>query len=691
MKAKKQTGGLHWTLLCALTAVGGAQAAPVGLPDPPMISGAALNNVTIRATNTQPFKLLFGNPADPSLESVTVEGLYLYQTAPCPGCERADLLPARLAVSRGQRVSVRLDNALAAVPAGETTDVNLHVHGGIVPPNVPPDPCGVRGDDVFVVSHANGGQANCRSHGNHVMGADSMQMVEGSLRYEYRFPTSHPSGLNWYHPHVHGSAEAQVGGGMSGLMTVGDLWDDIYINCALPDTRVAATQPSARCGSTSAVGAERSARTRVRERFVLLKDVQIARQSNGTYGRVSPFDKQLCTGGANRLGYCADGSANRRWVFSVNGVAYPTVSVAQSQSEIWRIANASADVTYRLQWVVTQGSSSLPVGTVLPVRVLSQDGATLNSSIGSAMASISTLMPGARTEVLLDPCAMGIGERSGARGCYVGQEVVAELRTLGVDTGASPGAGAGDQWPALAMAQVRFLPSAQPRDIVPLRSIAPAGDPSGGAVPVPAPEAAPMPSNGAVSALHTPVAPLLRLPCTPDPLAHDQARVIRFNNGAVPGGEFFGIRAEKSRLVLPRDPSRIDLPDLTPQPDLQTGYSRVEDANSQSRLCIRHGRVERWVVINDSQECHNFHIHQMRFKVRRIQPGNTPADAQCLGDRVASLANDAWHDNFPVPPGARVLIDMPFNRPEQLGRFVYHCHILEHEDKGMMAVVEVVR
>jgi len=679
----------HWPLLWALIGAGVAQAAPVGLPDPPVISGAALNHVTIRATNTQPYKLLFGNPSEPSLESLTVDGLYLYQTAPCAGCDRADLLPARLAVTHGQRVSVRLDNALAAVPAGETTDMNLHVHGGIVPPSAPFHPCGVRGDDIFVVSHANGGAANCQSHGSHVMGADSMQMVTGSLSYEYRFPHSHPSGLNWYHPHVHGSSEAQVGGGMSGLLTVGDLWDDLYINCALPGSRAAATQPSARCATSSAAMAERSARVRVRERFLLIKDVQIARQRSGTYGRVSPFDKQLCDGGANRLGYCSNAPGDRRWVFSVNGVAYPTVSVAQSQSEIWRIANASADVTYRLQWVVTQGSGNLPVGTVLPVRVLSHDGATLNSSTRSASASISTLMPGARTEVLLDPCAMGIGARAGTRECYVSQEVVAELRTLGVDTAGRPGAG--DQWPAVALAQVRFQPSFQPSDPVPLRSLAPVGDAAGSAAPASGPEAEAMLPDGGSSLLHTPVAPLLRLPCTPDVLAPGQARVIRFNNGAIAGGEFFDIRAEKSRLVLPQDPSRIDLPDLTPQPDLQTGYSRMEDVKSQSRLCIRHGGVERWVVINDSQECHNFHIHQMRFKVRRIQPGNTPADAQCLGDRAASLANDAWHDNFPVPPGARVLIDMPFTRPEQLGRFVYHCHILEHEDKGMMAVVEVVR
>ena len=61
----------------------------------------------------------------------------------------------------------------------------------------------------------------------------------------------------------------------------------------------------------------------------------------------------------------------------------------------------------------------------------------------------------------------------------------------------------------------------------------------------------------------------------------------------------------------------------------------------------------------------------------------------------------AWHDTLPVPPRiqiddthfspGRVFIFIPFIAPEQVGSFVFHCHILEHEDHGMMADVEVIR
>jgi len=51
---------------------------------------------------------------------------------------------------------------------------------------------------------------------------------------------------------------------------------------------------------------------------------------------------------------------------------------------------------------------------------------------------------------------------------------------------------------------------------------------------------------------------------------------------------------------------------------------------------------------------------------------------------------DAYHDTFPLPPyGGRVFITAPFFAPQQVGNFVYHCHILSHEDGGMMAVMQV--
>ena len=92
------------------------------------------------------------------------------------------------------------------------------------------------------------------------------------------------------------------------------------------------------------------------------------------------------------------------------------------------------------------------------------------------------------------------------------------------------------------------------------------------------------------------------------------------------------------------------------------------------------GTTERWIIYNKSSESHPFHIHQDDFRV---------VDA---GGGVPSLPGD--QDVVPLPPGtpekpSRVVIDMPFT--DYSGNFVFHCHILDHEDGGMMSRVEVRR
>jgi FtsP/CotA-like multicopper oxidase with cupredoxin domain len=291
------------------------------------------------------------------------------------------------------------------------------------------------------------------------------------------------------------------------------------------------------------------------------------------------------------------------------------------------------------------------------------------------------MMPSARTEILIDPCTIGLGQVNAQNQCQLpAAPITAVLQTGGADVAAMPGEA--DTWPAMELAQVVFQGSPQAPLVKPrsIETVAP---------PLPANPIASLSGTRTASRAAT-VRPE-PAPCTPNGLPSGQVRVIRFNSGELPDKkERFGLRAEKSRMNLPPGGSVIDLPDSNPNLDLQHDYSTFTETPSVSRLCIKHGSREQWVLVNDSGECHNFHLHQVRFKVRRIQAGGTPADAQCLGNRANSIDNDAWHDNFPLPPGARVLIDVTFDQRAQIGKFVYHCHILEHEDSGMMATVEVV-
>jgi len=87
------------------------------------------------------------------------------------------------------------------------------------------------------------------------------------------------------------------------------------------------------------------------------------------------------------------------------------------------------------------------------------------------------------------------------------------------------------------------------------------------------------------------------------------------------------------------------------------------------------GNVEEWSIRNDSNDLHVFHIHQVHFQVVEI-------------NGVPQLFN-GYADNVYVPERGAVRIRMAFTDPRILGRFVYHCHVLQHEDAGMMANIEV--
>jgi suppressor of ftsI len=102
----------------------------------------------------------------------------------------------------------------------------------------------------------------------------------------------------------------------------------------------------------------------------------------------------------------------------------------------------------------------------------------------------------------------------------------------------------------------------------------------------------------------------------------------------------------------------------------------MDSVNTQVKV----GDVEEWTLINTSGEWHAFHIHQLDFLVSEIngvaQPGNSLHDTVNLPFLIGSQ------------PGI-VKVIVPFTDPNIVGKFVYHCHILEHEDGGMMQVIQV--
>ncbi|MEM8505310.1 MAG: multicopper oxidase family protein [Cyanobacteria bacterium P01_D01_bin.1] len=100
------------------------------------------------------------------------------------------------------------------------------------------------------------------------------------------------------------------------------------------------------------------------------------------------------------------------------------------------------------------------------------------------------------------------------------------------------------------------------------------------------------------------------------------------------------------------------------------GQSFVADrVNTQVRL----NQVEDWLLINKASIDHPFHLHTNRFQV--VERNGIPE--QLL----------AWKDTVNVKGYESVKIRVKFE--DFTGRTVYHCHILDHEDQGMMGIIEI--
>jgi FtsP/CotA-like multicopper oxidase with cupredoxin domain len=99
-------------------------------------------------------------------------------------------------------------------------------------------------------------------------------------------------------------------------------------------------------------------------------------------------------------------------------------------------------------------------------------------------------------------------------------------------------------------------------------------------------------------------------------------------------------------------------------------------------MVVQQGTVEDWIIENRTKELHAFHIHQIHFLLEDWN--GVPVNEPFLLDTV----NVPYWDGFsPVYPSVRLRMD--FRDSAIIGTFPYHCHLLEHEDGGMMGTVQV--
>jgi Multicopper oxidase/Bacterial Ig-like domain (group 3) len=109
---------------------------------------------------------------------------------------------------------------------------------------------------------------------------------------------------------------------------------------------------------------------------------------------------------------------------------------------------------------------------------------------------------------------------------------------------------------------------------------------------------------------------------------------------------------------------------------------KLYEMNAPPNIVVHQGDVEDWTVENRAREDHVFHIHQLHFRVLEVngKPSTDP-------DFRDTVDLPYWKGSGPYPS---VKLRLDFSGPHIVGTFLYHCHILKHEDMGMMGAIEVL-
>jgi FtsP/CotA-like multicopper oxidase with cupredoxin domain len=125
--------------------------------------------------------------------------------------------------------------------------------------------------------------------------------------------------------------------------------------------------------------------------------------------------------------------------------------------------------------------------------------------------------------------------------------------------------------------------------------------------------------------------------------------------------------------------------------DVQGQPEHIFDPNAPPAITATQGTVEEWTVENHTLENHEFHFHQVHFLVESQNNFEINGDVQApgiTGQYLDMIEVPNWDGN-PAHPYPNVKLRIDFRGPD-IGTFVFHCHILGHEDLGMMNIIQVV-
>jgi spore coat protein A len=193
----------------------------------------------------------------------------------------------------------------------------------------------------------------------------------------------------------------------------------------------------------------------------------------------------------------------------------------------------------------------------------------------------------------------------------------------------------------------------------------------------------PFPGWASINALHDPLTELM------------QFRVVHPRSGTVRGLSLARLEPLPQLDVFTTAVKR-DLV-LTEKMDIQ-GRSlgvRINNKGYDEPVTetVKLGSIERWRFINTTDDAHPMHLHLVQFRILERQGFDTGAfvlgTLRLVGNRRPPAENEAgWKDTAIVYPGEILTIGVRFEG--YAGRYVFHCHMLEHEDNDMMRPYDVV-
>jgi L-ascorbate oxidase len=530
----------------------------------------------------------------------------------------------------GDKLEVSLTNALPAEPEC----------------NIPPKPHNTPHCFNTTNLHTHGLWVSPSDHSDNVL----LSMKPGDhIDFTFDIPPDHPAGTFWYHPHNHGSTALQVGSGMSGALIIRGNRAPTTSAPGDIDTLLAPIKP--------------------KERVLVMQQIQYAcwdgnkikTNADGTWkcdptdvGEIRNYDQR---------GFDVE-HGSERWTLSgrytsINGEVLPTFSGAKAgQIERWRMIHAGLANTISVSFRPMKSGAPAPgrlsamqeaswvtqncVGDVVHQFAYATDGLTRSHLIDRGDGKPTVLQPGYREDVLVifpKPGRYCVIDEAAPAGESITTK--AESRQLLGTVAVEPGKDVADQKGALLDALVtsadrlgkdgKYPPEIAERVMADLK-------------------------DGMKLTAFVPHQDLRAV--TP---VGEQQLAFTIQSGKFMVGTSLRDRSKDK----PYDPAVMD-------------------------RTLKLGSVDEWTM-KSRIASHPFHIHVNPFQIVKILDADghdvSETGEPASGDMQYADLKGEWKDSIFVKQDYTVVMRTKYQK--FTGKFVLHCHILDHEDQGMMENVEI--